>query len=376
MQTIFEPFQQVGDREQRGQGTGLGLAISRNLIQLMGGDLQLKSTPGQGSIFWFEIALPAVADEDRRAIEQPRQIVGLKGEAPTVLVVDDNWENRAVIVGLLTPLGFEILEAGNGREGLVIATERQPEAIITDLVMPEMDGFALIRQIRQDEALQGTVIIAASASVYEEDRRKSLDTGSDVFIPKPVEAGRLLAQLQRLLHLEWRYQESVEPGDQPAEFILPPADTLQELLDLSDGGDAEELQQRLTALMEVDGKYGPFVKQFYQLAGELKLDAISELLEEYCETAYIGAQYLYETPEVWPNLAKNKTGTLTPDSLAILPADLLARFEKVVLLSDMQIIDEMLQEIRAQQPGLADALQQLADNFEYAHILELIQQSK
>ena len=84
----------------------------------------------------------------------------MKGESPKILAVDDNWENRSVLVDLLSPLGFEIVEASNGREGLAKAQEFQPDAIITDLIMPEMDGFELIRRIRQSPLLKDTVIIA------------------------------------------------------------------------------------------------------------------------------------------------------------------------------------------------------------------------
>ena len=227
-----------------------------------------------------------IVDEGQVVVTQPRRIVGIKGKSPTVLVVDDHPENRAVLVDLLAPLGFEMFEAGNGQQGFVIATQRRPAAIITDLIMPEMDGFALIRQIRQSEALRETVIIATSASVYEEDRQKSLDTGSDAFLPKPVEVDRLLEQLHKLLHIKWRYQEPVDTAGrllETADFILPPADTLERLLDLSDLGDIEEFQKHLTALTELDEQYTPFATKFHQLAWEFKLDTISELLEEYLE---------------------------------------------------------------------------------------------
>ncbi len=282
--TIFEPFQQTGDQQHRVQGTGLGLTITRNMIRLMGGELHVDSTPDQGSTFWFEIPLSLMSGEIHAAERVSRRIIGFEETPATILIVDDHWENRAVLLNLLEPIGFKILEAHHGREGFTIATECRPEAIITDLIMPEMDGFALIRQIRQSDLLKDTVVIATSASVYDEDRQKSADAGSHVFLPKPVDADRLLEELQRLLHLEWRYQEPDEVSGQvieSAEFILPPVETLQRLLDLSEMGDAEELQQYLTVIGESDKKYTPFVTKFYQLAADLKLNTISMLLERY-----------------------------------------------------------------------------------------------
>ncbi|MCP4684701.1 MAG: response regulator, partial [bacterium] len=233
IQAIFEPFKQVGEMRQRVKGAGLGLAISRNLVQIMGGELHVESTPGQGSRFWFDLSMAVVAETGPASEARTRTIVGISGEAGAVLIVDDNWENRAVLVDLLTPLGFQTLEADNGRKGLAQAAAHQPNLIITDLLMPEMDGFELIQKIRQTPALQHTPIIAASASVYEQDQQKSLTLGGDAFLPKPIEAERLFDLLQRLLSLEWVYQdfesERVNQMDL-ADIVLPSVDALKLLL--------------------------------------------------------------------------------------------------------------------------------------------------
>jgi len=170
LENIFQPFQQVGDAAHRGEGTGLGLMISRNLIRLMGSDLHVKSQAGEGSLFWFDLALPEVADWKEAAPGEPQKILGAKGTAPTILVVDDKQGNRAVYVDLLSPLGFDVIEATNGQEGLDKATEYRPDVIVADLIMPVLDGFEMIRRIRQSALLKDTMIIAASASVFEEDQ--------------------------------------------------------------------------------------------------------------------------------------------------------------------------------------------------------------
>ena len=117
--------------------------------------------------------------------------------------MDDNLENQAVAVDLLAPLGFLVKSANNGREGLEKAIEWQSDAIITDLIMPEIDGFELIHQLRQSPELKDKLIIASSPSVYEADKSKSLAIGSNAFLPKPIQVETLLEQLQN--HLDLTY---------------------------------------------------------------------------------------------------------------------------------------------------------------------------
>jgi signal transduction histidine kinase len=289
-QAIFEPFQQVGDQVRRAPGTGLGLAISQNLVQLMGGELHVKSECGVGSLFWFEIPLPEVRYDASAATKTDRQIIGIHScqvcqeNTPRVLVVDDKEENRQVIVGLLKPLGFEIAEASNGRDGVATAMEWRPDLIITDLIMPKMDGIDVIRHLRQSPELQDTAIIAISASVYEEDHRKSLDAGSNAFLPKPIEPNSLFEQIQRLLSIEWHYQERTPQAAHDIDMdalVVPPVATLKILLNLTRTGDVEELQQQLDELGQSDVRFQPFAAHLRRFAQAFKLNKIKESLQMY-----------------------------------------------------------------------------------------------
>ncbi len=112
---IFDPFQQAGDQEQQAAGTGLGLSISRNLVALLGGDIQVQSQVDQGSVFWFDLRLPVVGMGAALSAPIDRKISSLNGAGYTVLVVDDRWENRAVLTDLLAPLQFTVVEAEDGR---------------------------------------------------------------------------------------------------------------------------------------------------------------------------------------------------------------------------------------------------------------------
>ncbi|MEO0868142.1 MAG: ATP-binding protein, partial [Cyanobacteria bacterium J06642_11] len=117
---LFEAFEQVGDPKKQSEGTGLGLAISQRIVQLMGSKIQVKSIPGKGSEFFFTLKLPIATDwtEQQGRSIHGNPIVGYAGEPRQILVVDDRWENRAVIKHLLEPLGFSIIEAEHGEEGL------------------------------------------------------------------------------------------------------------------------------------------------------------------------------------------------------------------------------------------------------------------
>ncbi|MGI0483991.1 AAA family ATPase, partial [Pantanalinema rosaneae CENA516] len=224
LEVIFQPFHCGSHPDHRTEGTGLGLAISRQLVELMGGKLQVHSTPGQGSRFWLDLSLPEVA-ESSRAVQCPnaRSIIGYNGDRRTVLVVDDKEFNRLVIVDLLQPLGFTVIQASNGQEGLEQALQRSPDVVLVDLVMPLMDGFEMTRRLRQIPELQNLVVVAISASVFDFDQRMSQEAHCNAFLPKPVQASALLEQLQIHLSLEWIYapdSQSILPTYPPSRLSL------------------------------------------------------------------------------------------------------------------------------------------------------------
>ena len=283
LETVFKSFEQVGEQKQQAGGTGLGLAVSRKLVELMGGQLCVSSQLDVGTQFWFELALP-IADDHHRVAQVSRQsIIGIEGESPKILVVDDNLDNQAVLVDLLSPLGFIIKQANDGSEGLETATQWLPDAIITDLIMPEMDGFELIRRVRQSSILKEKVIIANSASVYEADQKKSLAIGSDAFLPKPIQTETLLELLQQHLNLTWLYGDNIretteEELSQP--IVLPPSAELEKLYELSLAGDIDELEKEITLLAKSDVKLQPFVAKIRAFFTEYQVnDKLIEWLE-------------------------------------------------------------------------------------------------
>jgi CheY-like chemotaxis protein len=201
MKTLFQPFRQVGDIERRRGGTGLGLAISRQLVRLMGSDIEVTSTPGQGSVFAFELRLPLA--EAQASLPADRIALGYDGERKKVLVVDDVAENRALPIDMLRPLGFLTFEAHNGREGVERAQALLPDLILMDNVMPVMNGLEATRLLRATPALKDVPVLAISASASQADREMAVDAGATDFVSKPFRAAQLLALFER--HLGIRF---------------------------------------------------------------------------------------------------------------------------------------------------------------------------
>lgn len=287
---IFQPFHCASDPHHRVEGTGLGLAISRQLVQLMGGDIQVRSTLGQGSTFWLDLELPEVCQTTSSTQPiRPRAIAGYKGDRRTVLVVDDKDFNRNVIAELLQPLGFTVIEASNGQEGLEQALDQRPDLVLVDLVMPMMDGFEMTRRLRQIPALQHVIVIAISASVFEFDQRMSQAAHCNAFLAKPVQESALLEQLQLHLALEWLY----EPDRQPSHLAnsadlslllpagIPPADELNQLLDLALMGDLKGVVEYTQRLEELTPQWATFATQLRQLAKSFKGKQAIEFIQYY-----------------------------------------------------------------------------------------------
>ncbi|MEL6248492.1 MAG: ATP-binding protein [Cyanobacteria bacterium J06627_15] len=286
---IFRPFEQGGDRQRQAEGTGLGLAISQQIEQLMGAGIQVESQLGMGSTFSFELGLAAVADWAQRATTAAGQrIVGYKGSRRRLLIADDRWENRSVLAELLRPLGFELSEAEDGQAALA-ALRRQPfDLLITDIMMPGLNGLDLLRQLRQDETYQTLIAIISSASVTEMDRHSSLAAGADDFLPKPVEADTLLQMLAKHLYLDWVY-ESVA-GDEaaeiqpPSDWALPPDERLQALFAWAQDGLVFKISQAAEQIRQEYPACAPFAKRVAELAKQFNTDEIEALIEPYLAT--------------------------------------------------------------------------------------------
>ncbi len=283
---IFEPFEQVGEVKQRNEGTGLGLAITRQLVQLMGSELHVKSELGKGSTFWFEIDLFAASlQETMQTKSAQRQIIGYHGARRKVLAVDDKLDNRAVLTGLLVPFGFEVTEAEDGLQALKQLQALQPDLIITDLVMPVMTGFEFMEHVRATPELAEVKIIVSSASAIDMHDQHSTIAHSDGFISKPMDINRLLELIQQCLGLQWEYEGSALPPVEPTEgeLVLPPLEELQTLAALVKGGNMRKVRQHIQHIAELGVPYKPFAEQIDALAVGYEVNKLRDLVQEYLE---------------------------------------------------------------------------------------------
>ncbi|MGD1717668.1 ATP-binding protein [Dapis sp. BLCC M172] len=293
LKKLFQTFQQVGDRDRRAEGTGLGLAISQKIVQLMGGQIKVTSQLGVGSNFYFEVDLPLASYwVQQRTSSEGQTIIGYEGKRLHLLVIDDHWENRGVLVNLLEPLGFEVSEAEDGRQGIEQMEALPPDLVITDLVMPVMDGFEMLKRVRHSETLKHHKIIVSSASVAQLDRQMAIDCGGDAFLNKPVDAKELFAILAKQLDLEWRYELSEDATDAQSpsnsantddsqNIVLPPPEVLQSFFKLAQQGKVTKLRKNLESLTESDESYRNFTTLILTLTEQFKFEEIETVLKQY-----------------------------------------------------------------------------------------------
>ncbi|HHC74839.1 MAG TPA: response regulator [Thiothrix sp.] len=201
LEKIFQAFQQADSSiSRRYGGTGLGLAISSQLIEMMGGQLQVQSELDNGSIFYFNITLPITQKAAANALQQNDKITSKY--TLRILLAEDNAVNRMLAVHLLKKVGHQVLVAENGK----IAVERWqadlPDVILMDMQMPIMDGLEATRCIREQERInqhgKHTPIVALTANAMQSDREKCLGIGMDAFLSKPFNAQTLLDVLDQV----------------------------------------------------------------------------------------------------------------------------------------------------------------------------------
>ncbi|MEG4516573.1 MULTISPECIES: PAS domain S-box protein [unclassified Microcoleus] len=206
---LFEAFVQTKTGKDSQEGTGLGLAISRQFVQLMGGEITVSSEIGKGAVFQFDIQVHLVEASDIESKKTQRRVVALEPNQPSyrLLIVDDKPLNRQLLVKLLSPLGFELREANNGKEAVDIFMEWEPHLIWMDMRMPVMDGYEATKQIKTTTGGQATAIVALTASVLEEERAVILSAGCDDFMRKPFREEDIFVAMGKHLGVRYIYED-------------------------------------------------------------------------------------------------------------------------------------------------------------------------
>jgi signal transduction histidine kinase/DNA-binding NarL/FixJ family response regulator len=252
LEAIFDPFHQVRPAQRHVEGTGLGLSISRKLVALLGGSLNVRSSPGQGSTFTVEIEAEEAGAERNGAAHEGAPVAGYRGPRRRILIADDKIDNRQILGRLLRSLGFIVEEADNGQQAVDLARRTCPDLVFMDLFMPVKDGFEAIREIR---AMSGDVsrtpIVAVSASAFDSTRLQSTAAGCDDFVTKPIRLDHVVEIVGRLLRLDWTDAASGSTEVSPAaprrdwNALRLPQPLARELYELALSGDIQSLSRRL-----------------------------------------------------------------------------------------------------------------------------------
>ncbi|WP_140635151.1 ATP-binding protein [Methylibium rhizosphaerae] len=282
---LFRPFEQVGEARRREGGSGLGLAISRQLVRLMGGDIEVRSRPGEGSAFCFEIEAPVVVQHEPHQADTHAVPIGYEGGRRRLLVVDDVAQNRAVLTDALGMLGFETLEAADGAQALEVAQRSMPDLVVMDLTMPVMDGLEATRRLRARYG-PGLPVIATSASVTPDSALHSREAGADLFIGKPIDQTVLLEAVARLLKLTWVLEPLAaapagEAAFDDAMLVPPPPAQIAVLQRLARTGNMRSICEEADRLKMLDPRYAAFAARLRSLAEGCQSRAIAALVQRY-----------------------------------------------------------------------------------------------
>jgi len=279
---VFEPFERgAAAGAASGTGTGLGLTIAKMLTDLMGGELKVSSTPGQGTRFELKLFLPrlhegALAAQVRRAAR-----IGFEGPARRVLVVDNEEADRQLLASVLEPLGFELRLAAGGAEALEILRGWPAEVLLLDLAMPGLDGWQTLAAIRA-QGLSSAPAAIVSANAFDRGLENGLGIRPEDFILKPVRVDELLDWLGARLQLRWRLRpvgaQAAAAAAAVAPLKLPSRASLELLQTQLQQGHVKGIREQLERMAGEENEGADFVTELRALAREFQLQAMSRLV--------------------------------------------------------------------------------------------------
>jgi len=290
LRTIFEPFIQLEESAYARNGTGLGLAISNQFAELMGGELNVESEVGKGSLFTLEITVTADATMVESDVGEQQTIIALAAGEPEwrVLIIEDQTSNRFLLRRQLERIGFNVHEAHNGQEGVDAFSTYQPHLIWMDMGMPVMDGYEATRRIRALPGGEAVKILALTASAFQEEVADILAVGCDAVHYKPYFEQDILSAMGNSLSLHYLYQTEntgTSTHDQSFELCTDdiqrlPRETVIQFREAAHMGDISELQV-LTSMLPPE--YASLQTQFERYINDFQLQGFIDVLEKRAE---------------------------------------------------------------------------------------------
>ncbi|MEQ8386911.1 MAG: PAS domain S-box protein [Coleofasciculus sp. A1-SPW-01] len=291
IESLFEAFVQTEAGRKSLEGTGLGLPISQQFVRLMGGEIHVSSRLNQGSIFTFDIDVNRVEGIELETQSATPRVVGLVPGQPNyrILVVDDRLESRLLLVKLLTTVGFSVREAVNGQDAIAIWTSWEPHLIWMDMRMPVMDGYEATKHIKGHLKGQATVVLALTASAFEEERSLVLSAGCDDFVRKPFREDVIFNKIAHYLGVQYVYEQptpstaledenlaSNQPLTTQALTIMP-KEWIHELYQAADSIDNERIFQLIE---QIPPTHTAIAQAITDMVNNFRCDQIIDLIEE------------------------------------------------------------------------------------------------
>ncbi len=282
LERVFEPFERGSAPGVRTiPGTGLGLTITKLLAQIMGGEINARSQPGEGTTFVVRLLL-SEAMHGAQELTVPRRARDYAGPRLRILLIDDDPAHLDIVRSLLEPLNFSLFTATNGELGLAMAALHEPTLAMIDISMPDMTGWEVARQIREAPALRHTRIIMVSANAHEFSPGGG-EQPHDAFIMKPVDVQSLIDTVGSVLGLDWIYEPvaSIASGEQDAIEAWPSDSRhhIDDLYQLGRIGHVRGIHAKLREIEAADPANRPAAAHLRNLVANFNLKRYMNVLE-------------------------------------------------------------------------------------------------